>query len=123
MPKRKRFSILWSLKDDSEPNQHSLEVAAMPLSLPKLSLVVLVGPSGSGKSTFARKHFLVTEILSSDACRAISAASRWVSSPSASKASSASFAVSRCAASTSASSAFWPWKASRLILDCELKRR
>src|SRR5262245_51646437 len=43
----------------------------MTLSIPKLSLVVLVGPSGSGKSTFARKHFLPTEVLSSDACRAM----------------------------------------------------
>jgi protein phosphatase len=43
----------------------------MNISIPKLSLVVLIGPSGSGKSTFARKHFLATEILSSDACRAM----------------------------------------------------
>ena len=41
----------------------------MPITIPNLSLVVLIGPSGSGKSTFARKHFLPTEILSSDACR------------------------------------------------------
>jgi protein phosphatase len=41
----------------------------MNISLPKLSLVVLVGPSGSGKTTFARRHFLPTEVLSSDACR------------------------------------------------------
>ncbi|MDB5306066.1 MAG: polynucleotide kinasephosphatase [Gemmataceae bacterium] len=41
----------------------------MKITIPKLSLVVLIGPSGSGKSTFARKHFLPTEILSSDACR------------------------------------------------------
>ena len=43
----------------------------MKISIPKLSLVVLIGPSGSGKSTFARKHFLPTEILSSDSCRAM----------------------------------------------------
>src|SRR6476660_6824128 len=44
----------------------------MPLvSIPNLSLVVLIGPSGSGKSTFARKHFLATEVLSSDACRGL----------------------------------------------------
>jgi len=36
-----------------------------------VSLVVLVGASGSGKSTFARKHFLATEVVSSDACRGI----------------------------------------------------
>src|SRR3954471_24030434 len=41
----------------------------MKISVPKLSLVVLIGPSGSGKSTFARQHFLPTEVLSSDACR------------------------------------------------------
>ena len=34
------------------------------LTIPKLSLVVLIGPSGSGKNTFARKHFLPTELLS-----------------------------------------------------------
>src|SRR5439155_15286030 len=43
----------------------------MRISIPRLSLVVLIGPSGSGKSTFARKHFLPTEVLSSDACRAM----------------------------------------------------
>ena len=43
----------------------------MHISVPKLSLVVLIGPSGAGKSTFARRHFLPTEVLSSDACRAM----------------------------------------------------
>jgi polynucleotide kinase-phosphatase len=43
----------------------------MKISLPELSLVVLIGPSGSGKSTFARRHFRPTEILTSDACRAL----------------------------------------------------
>ena len=41
----------------------------MKISIPKLSLVALLGPSGSGKSTFARKHFRPTEVLSSDVCR------------------------------------------------------
>src|ERR671930_749153 len=41
----------------------------MHITIPKLSIVALIGPSGSGKSTFARKHFLPTEVLSSDACR------------------------------------------------------
>jgi len=40
-------------------------------SFPDLSLVVLIGASGSGKSTFARKHFLTTEVISSDYCRAL----------------------------------------------------
>ena len=44
---------------------------AMKLTIPELSLVVMVGVSGSGKSTFARKHFKPTEILSSDACRGL----------------------------------------------------
>lgn len=42
-----------------------------PIIIPELSLVLLIGPSGSGKSTFARKHFLPTEVISSDFCRAL----------------------------------------------------
>lgn len=41
----------------------------MKLLIPELSVVVLIGTSGSGKSTFARKHFLPTQILSSDTFR------------------------------------------------------
>jgi protein phosphatase len=43
----------------------------MKISLPEMSLVLLVGPSGSGKSTFARRHFKATEVLSSDFCRGL----------------------------------------------------
>src|SRR5436305_4962167 len=45
------------------------QATPMKISIPNLSLIVLIGASGSGKSTFARKHFLPTEVLSSDACR------------------------------------------------------
>ncbi len=41
----------------------------MKLSLPEPSLILLMGASGSGKSTFAQRHFLPTEIVSSDRCR------------------------------------------------------
>ncbi len=41
------------------------------LELPELCLVVLVGVSGAGKSTFAGKHFLPSEVVSSDFCRGL----------------------------------------------------
>lgn len=41
------------------------------LTIPRSSLVLLIGASGAGKSTFARKHFKPTEIVSSDHCRAL----------------------------------------------------
>src|SRR5215469_2450734 len=43
----------------------------MKITIPELSLVVLIGPSGCGKSTFARAHFKPTEVLSSDFCRGL----------------------------------------------------
>src|SRR5213596_379012 len=43
----------------------------MKLTVPELSLVVLISPSGAGKSSFARKHFKPTEVLSSDYCRGL----------------------------------------------------
>ena len=43
----------------------------MRLAVDDPSLVVLVGVSGSGKSTLARRLFLPTEVVSSDACRAL----------------------------------------------------
>jgi protein phosphatase len=55
------------------------------------ALVVLVGPSGSGKSTFAQKHFKPTQIVSSDACRAMVADDEGDQA-----ATSAAFAVLHC---------------------------
>jgi protein phosphatase len=41
------------------------------ITIPELSLVVLIGAAGSGKSTFARLHFRSTEVVSSDFCRGL----------------------------------------------------
>jgi protein phosphatase len=43
----------------------------LQIEIPDFALVVLIGASGSGKSTFAAKHFLPTEIISSDHCRGL----------------------------------------------------
>ena len=43
----------------------------MEIEIPEFSLIALIGASSSGKSTFAGKHFLKTEVLSSDFFRAM----------------------------------------------------
>lgn len=54
---------------DTTPTEEPILPQPRRISVPELSLVVLMGASGSGKSTFARTHFRATEIVSSDACR------------------------------------------------------
>ncbi len=41
------------------------------IRVPEHGLVLLVGVSGSGKSTFAARHFLPTQVISSDFCRGL----------------------------------------------------
>jgi protein phosphatase len=41
------------------------------IDIPDFALIVLIGATGSGKSTFAAKHFLPTEIVSSDRARGL----------------------------------------------------
>lgn len=41
----------------------------MKIEIPEFALLLLVGASGSGKSSFADKHFLPTEVISSDRMR------------------------------------------------------
>lgn len=40
------------------------------IAIPDFALVAVIGPTGARKSTFARAHFLETEIVSPDHCRA-----------------------------------------------------
>ncbi len=48
-----------------------MSTADKTIEIPDFSLVVLIGSTGSGKSTFAARHFLPTEVISSDYCRAL----------------------------------------------------
>ena len=41
------------------------------ITIPRNTLVLLVGPAGCGKSSFAARHFWPTQVVSSDQCRAM----------------------------------------------------
>ena len=81
----------------------------MQLTIPESALVVLIGPSGAGKSTFARHHFRPTEVLSSDACRAL------VADDEADQAATpAAFEVLHCIAAKRLAAGRFPLRAARL---------
>lgn len=41
------------------------------ITIPRNTLVLLIGPAGCGKSSFAARHFWPTQVVSSDQCRAM----------------------------------------------------
>ena len=55
----------------SSPTADDLGGRTVSITLPADALVVLIGVAGSGKSTFAARHFRPTQVLSSDALRAL----------------------------------------------------
>src|SRR5262249_20230723 len=55
----------------ARPSRGSCWAAYVTIEIPDLSLVVMVGAAGAGKSTFAARRFRPTEVVSSDACRAL----------------------------------------------------
>ncbi|MFB6893379.1 polynucleotide kinase-phosphatase [Kitasatospora sp. NPDC056327] len=58
---------------DNAPGTAPEASRTSPRRLPvtDVSLVVLIGASGAGKSSFARRHFLPTQVVSSDFCRGL----------------------------------------------------
>jgi protein phosphatase len=56
---------------DASGTGHAEGMPAIPLVIPRPAVVLLVGVAGCGKSTFAARHFAPTEVVSSDACRAL----------------------------------------------------
>ncbi|KJS54829.1 metallophosphoesterase [Streptomyces rubellomurinus subsp. indigoferus] len=59
------------MTDDAAPKPDQEPAAPRRLPVTDVSLVVLIGTSGAGKSTFARRHFLPTQVVSSDFCRGL----------------------------------------------------
>ncbi|MFJ3788157.1 polynucleotide kinase-phosphatase [Kitasatospora sp. NPDC090091] len=55
----------------AEPTAEATPARPRRLPVTDVSLVVLIGTSGAGKSTFARRHFLPTQVVSSDFCRGL----------------------------------------------------
>jgi predicted kinase len=59
------------MTDIPTADEHGGRFVFPAIALPADALVVLIGIAASGKSTFAARHFAPTEVLSSDAFRAL----------------------------------------------------
>ncbi len=68
----RRAAVVWARSTTTSARRPRWGCSAVAeVRLPELGLVLLVGVSGSGKSTFGAKHFLATQVISSDFCRAL----------------------------------------------------
>ena len=56
---------------DEHQKKHSASAGETVLRVAPSALIVLIGPASMGKSTWARQHFEPTQIVSTDACRAM----------------------------------------------------
>ena len=56
------FPADWARRSDRGGSHADGGIHKVKLTIPELSLIVLIGPSGCGKSTFARKHFKATAL-------------------------------------------------------------
>lgn len=63
--------VIYSLVHESIQIPLPISTRLNEILIPRNTLIVLCGPAGCGKSTWAANHFLPTQVVSSDDCRAM----------------------------------------------------
>lgn len=71
MPRLRRSGLNPAIFMASSPTADDLGGRSVSITLPADALVLLIGIAAAGKSTFAARHFAPTQVLSSDALRAL----------------------------------------------------